>query len=279
MAQKNGNSIERFPLARRIEHLVMLLSFSTLALTGLVQKYPLSDVSIFLVGLFGGVEVMRLIHRVAAVVMMLGCGYHVLVMGYKIYVRREPLSMLPGIKDARDAFQALMYNIGRAKSRPQMGRYTFEEKAEYWAFVWGAVVMAITGFMMWNPIATTQFLPGEFIVAAKAAHGGEAVLAVLAIILWHFYHVHVKFLNKSMFTGKLSEQEMLHDHPLELADLKAGLSQGETNPAVLQQRKKIYYPIAGVLALAMLVGIYYFVTMETTAIETLPPASFLLMLM
>jgi cytochrome b subunit of formate dehydrogenase len=268
--------IERFPLARRIEHMVMLLSFSTLALTGLVQKYPLNDISIFLVSLLGGIEVLRIIHRVAAVFMLLGCGYHLLVAGYKMYVRREPLSMLPGIKDALDAWQSLRYNIGLAKSRPQMGRFTFEEKAEYWAFVWGALIMGITGFIMWNPIAATQFMPGEFIVAAKAAHGAEAVLAVLAIILWHFYHVHIKFLNKSMFTGKLSEQEMLHDHPVELADLKSGQGRGETDPAIIKRREKIYFPIAGVLALIMIIGLVYFVTLEATAIETIPPASSLL---
>jgi len=56
-----------------------------------------------------------------------------------------------------------------------MGRFTFEEKAEYWALVWGTVIMALTGFMMWNPIATAKFLPGEVYPAAKAAHGAEAV--------------------------------------------------------------------------------------------------------
>ena len=86
---------------------------------------------------------------------------------------------------------------------PQEARYTFGEKVEYWSVVWGTVIMAVTGFMMWNPISTLRFLPGEAIPAAKAAHGGEAVLAVLAIIIWHFYHVHIKTFNKSMFTGKL----------------------------------------------------------------------------
>ena len=101
--------------------------------------------------------------------------------------------------------QALLYNIGFAKTYPQMGRYTFEEKMEYWAFVWGAAVMGMTGFLMWNPITATQYLPGEFVPAAKAAHGGEAVLAVLAIIIWHMYGVHIKRFNKAMFTGMQTE--------------------------------------------------------------------------
>jgi hypothetical protein len=149
-----------------------------------------------------------------------------------------------------------------------MGRYTFEEKMEYWAFVWGTIVMVVTGFMMWNPLATVQFLPGEFIPAAKAAHGGEAVLAVLAIIIWHMYGVHVKRFNKSMFTGQMSEQDMLHEHPLELADLKAGIAERPVDPAALSKRQRIYYPVAAIISILLLAGLYGFVNAEDTALQT-----------
>lgn len=168
----------RFPLARRIEHLVMMLSFITLALTGLPQKFAGAPLSIAFVNILGGIENLRTIHHFAAIVMMLGTAWHIIVFGYMAYVRRTRLSMLPSLQDVKDGWQALMYNIGRAKSYPQMGRYTFEEKMEYWAFVWGTIIMGVTGFMMWNPITTARFLPGEVIPAAKAAHGGEALLAV-----------------------------------------------------------------------------------------------------
>ncbi len=174
---------QRFPLARRIEHVIMLLSFTTLGMTGLVQKFAFSPISQFLVGLLGGIENVRAVHHVAAILLMFGVIYHIILLGYNLYVLRMRMTMLPILQDAKDALQALMYNIGLAKSRPQMGRFTFEEKAEYWAFVWGTIVMGLTGFLMWNPIPAAKFLPGEFIPAAKAAHGGEAVLAVLAIIL------------------------------------------------------------------------------------------------
>lgn len=262
---------ERFPLARRIEHLTMLLSFTTLGLTGLIQKFATSATSQFLVGLLGGIETVRSIHHFAAIVLMFGTMYHLIVFGYQAYVLRIRLSMLPGFQDAKDAFQALLYNIGFAKSRPQMGRFTFEEKAEYWAFVWGTVVMGVTGFLMWNPITSAKFLPGEFIPAAKAAHGGEAVLAVLAIILWHMYGVHIKFFNKAMWTGKLNEQEMLHEHPLELADIKAGIAEIKPDQATIRKRQKIYFPIASVLTLGMLAGIYGFINTEETALTTIPP--------
>lgn len=256
---------ERFPLARRIEHLVMLLSFTILGLTGLPQKFATAPISIAFLNLLGGIENLRAIHHFAAVVMMLGTAWHLLVFGYLAYVRRTRLSMLPSIQDIKDGWQALMYNLGFAKSFPQMGRYTFEEKMEYWAFVWGAVVMGATGFMMWNPITTAKFLPGEVIPAAKAAHGGEAVLAVLAIIIWHMYGVHIKRFNKSMFTGKMSEQDMLHEHPLELADIKAGVAERPVDEVEMRKRQRVYLPIAAVLALFMLGGVYGFVNAEDTA--------------
>jgi formate dehydrogenase gamma subunit len=261
-------SYERFPLARRIEHLAMLLSFTTLALTGLPQKFPTANLSVAFVNLIGGIESLRVIHHTAAIVMMLGTVWHLLVFGYMSYVRRTRLSMLPSLQDAKDGIQALLYNLGFAKTFPQMGRYTFEEKMEYWAFVWGTAVMVITGFMMWNPLATVKILPGEVIPAAKAAHGGEAVLAVLAIIVWHMYGVHIKSSNKSMFTGQMSEQDMLHEHPLELADIKAGIAERPVEPVALRKRQQVYLPIAAVIALIMLGGLYRFVNAEQTALTT-----------
>ena len=269
MSNTSSRMYERFPLARRIEHLTMLLSFTTLGLTGLPQKFSSAPLSIAFVNILGGIENLRSIHHFAAIVMMLGTAWHILVFGYMAYVRRTRLSMLPSIQDIKDGWQALMYNLGFAKTFPQMGRYTFEEKMEYWAFVWGAFVMGATGFMMWNPISTVKFLPGEVIPAAKAAHGGEALLAVLAIIIWHMYGVHIKRFNKSMFTGKMSEADMLHEHPLELADIKAGIAERPVDPVAVRQRQRIYLPIAGVLALFMLGGVYGFVNAEDTALTTI----------
>ncbi len=261
----------RFPIARRIEHWVMMLSFTTLGLTGIPQKFSASNISISVIQALGGIEVLRTIHHTAAIVMMLGSVWHLLVMGYSTFVLRDKMSMLPTFQDAKDGIQALLYNIGFVKTYPQMGRYTFEEKMEYWAFVWGTAVMSITGFLMWNPITSTKYLPGEFVPAAKAAHGGEAVLAVLAIIIWHMYGVHIKRFNKAMFTGKQTEAEMLHEHPLELADIKAGIADRRPDATTIRKRQMIYYPVAAILTVAMLGGIYGFINSEQTALTTITP--------
>ena len=266
-----GRTYVRFSLAQRVEHILMLLSFSTLGLTGLPQRFASHPVSLAFVNALGGIENLRTIHHTAAIVMMLGTIFHILVVGYKIFVERQRMTMLPVFQDAKDALGTFLYNIGLGKSRPQMGRYTFEEKAEYWAFVWGAVVMGFTGFLMWNPVTAATFLPGEFIPAAKAAHGGEAVLAVLAIIVWHMYGVHIKMFNKAMWTGRLTEEEMIHEHPLELADIKAGVAERPVDPVALRKRQRIYYPVAGVLTVLMLFGVYGFIAVEETALTTIPP--------
>lgn len=261
----------RFTLSDRAQHLVMLLSFTTLAITGLVQKYALHPASIFIVRLWGGVENVRSTHHVAATLLMLVAVYHLISLGYKIFVLRRPMVMLPSLQDVKDAWTVFTHNIGLRKSGAQMGRYTFEEKAEYWALVWGILIMGLTGFIMWNPLATVQLLPGEIIPAAKAAHGAEALLAVLAIVVWHMYGVHLKRFNKSMWTGRLSEQEMLHEHPLELADIKAGMAGETAEAAVLRRRRTIYYPIATVLGVGLLFAVYGFISGEQTAITTVPP--------
>lgn len=261
----------RFTLSQRSQHLLTLLSFTTLAVTGLIQKFSQSPVSLFLLRLFGGIETARVIHHTAAAILMLVAVYHMIELGYKLFVLRVRPTMLPGLQDIKDAWMAFAYNLGFGKSRPQMGRYTFEEKAEYWALVWGILIMGLSGFLLWNPILATKFLPGEFIPAAKVAHGGEAVLAVLAIIVWHMYGVHLKRFNKSMFTGRQTETEMLDEHPLELADIKAGQSERLVDSLTLRKRQRVYYPAAGVLAIVLLGGVYGFINGEQTALKTILP--------
>jgi cytochrome b subunit of formate dehydrogenase len=263
----------RFGPSDRVQHAVMLLAFVVLAVTGLPQKYIyanrtfLDDVIDFL----GGLKTVRIIHRAAATTLMVAAVYHGLTVAYRVLVRRARLSMLPRYFDALDAWQSVRYNLGLARERPRMDRFTWEEKVEYWSLVWGTVIMIVTGFMLWNPIATARVLPGEWIPTAMVVHGGEALLAVLAVLVWHFYSVHLRSFNPSMFTGRMSEREMEEEHPLELERLRAGDVGEETDPTVLRRRRRIFVPVAAVVAAVLLAGIYWFVTFEQTAIRTLPP--------
>ena len=189
----------RFRVGARIEHIILLVSFTILAITGLPQRYAQSDWAQSMIQIMGGIETVRSIHRYAAFLLVLGSFYHLFAGAYRIYVRRERNRMLPDRKDVTDLFDYIKFNLGRSDQHPAMWKFNFGEKLEFWAVVWGTAIMAITGFMLWNPIATTNLLPGQFIPASKAAHSYEAVLAVLSIVIWHFYNVIIKHWNPSVW--------------------------------------------------------------------------------
>jgi thiosulfate reductase cytochrome b subunit/mono/diheme cytochrome c family protein len=265
-------AVTRFVRLQRIEHIILLASFSLLVFTGLPQKFASAPLSQFIIELFGGIESIRVVHRLSAIILMILSIYHVVAVLYRLIVQRVPWSMLPVVEDLKHLWHDLLFYFDRRKHKAYYGRYNYAEKAEYLAVVWGTFIMIITGFMMWNPIATTNYLPGQFIPAAKAAHGGEAVLATLAIILWHFYHVHLRHFNKSMFIGRMTRHEMEEEHPAELALIDQGKDFQPPPPAVLRRRQRIFYPIAAVIVIVSGILLLGFITFEKTAIETVPPA-------
>jgi len=269
---ERARTYPRFTASVRIQHALMAISFLVLTVTGLPQKYIYvnSDFLDAIMGLLGGIESVRIQHRIAATVLMLVTVYHLMEVAYRVLVSRVRLSMMPRFQDAVDALRRVRYNLGLVPTPPRTDRFTWEEKVEYWSLLWGTVIMIGTGFMLWNPIATARFLPGQFIPVAQVVHGGEALLAILAVVVWHFYAVHVRQWNRSMFTGELSEREMVEEHPLDLGRIKAGTNDRAVDPRELARRRRWFLPVAGVVTAALLAGIYWFVTFEQTAITTLP---------
>lgn len=263
----------RFLVSDRVLHLLLLISFTTLAITGLVQKYADFGISVTLIRAMGGIEQTRVFHHTFAVILILTSIAHAVQVGYRVYVQRKSMSMLPGLGDVTDFVAAVKYNIGLSKQKPHFPRFNFIEKIEYWAVVWGTVLMTITGYVLWNPVLITQYLPGEIVPAAKIAHGLEAVLAVLSILIWHAYYVHVKVFNKSMFTGYLTEHEMEEEHPAELEKVRRGKIWHPPAPETRYRRIKLYAPLATVFVLVSVLGTWRWLTAETTAITTVPRAA------
>ena len=220
-ARSGDESFVRFATSQRLEHALLLISFSILGFTGLIQKFNQVSLAENLIFALGGIETVRLIHRTLALILTIECVYHAVSLAYQFLTKRSRPTMLPTPRDIVDAWQMVLYFLGRRKERPLFDHFDFRQKFEYWAMVWGTIVMAVTGFAMWFPIQTTAFLSGEVIPAAKAAHGAEAILAVLSIFIWHMYHAHLAAevfpADKSIFMGKISEERMLHEHPLEYA--------------------------------------------------------------
>ena len=260
----------RFSAAQRFEHIILLVSFAGLALTGLPQKFASEGWAQTLILWMGGIESVRIVHRFLAVLLMGEAIFHGGVISYKLFVLGQRATMLPGMKDLRDVRDWMLYNLGLKSIHPRLPRYNFGEKAEYLAVVWGTLLMIVTGFMMWNPIATAELLPGETIPAARVAHGGEAVLAVLSIITWHMYNVHFKRFNRSMFTGKLSRAAMEEEHAEELETLESGSEPPPLPSEVIARRRRRFWPYATVVTLILTIGLIWFITFEQTSISTVP---------
>jgi formate dehydrogenase gamma subunit len=261
----------RFRTGARIEHIILLVSFTILVVTGLPQKYAETGIGQSLIDLMGGIETVRLIHRYAAFVLIAGTAYHFFTGAYRFFVKRERMRILPDKKDVVDAKDTVAHNLGFKDEHPKMRKFNFGEKIEYWAVVWGTGVMIITGFMLLNPVATTSILPGEFIPAALAAHGWEAVLAAAAIVIWHFYNVLIKQFNPSMWTGKLPKGQMEEEHALELERLDSGGSPWQVvQQPILQRRRRIFIVASLIIGAIVLAGIVWIFTFEETAITTVP---------
>jgi cytochrome b subunit of formate dehydrogenase len=270
-AQPAQASYKRFGAAQRFEHILLLVTFSGLALTGIPQRYAGEQWGQTLIALMGGIESIRIVHRILATILMAESIYHGGVITYKLFVLGREATMIPGLNDIRDVFQWIAFNLGLRREHPHLPKYNFGEKLEYLAVVWGTIVMVITGFALWNPIATTNFLPGEVVPAALAAHSGEALLAVLSIITWHMYNVHVKRFNKSMFTGQITHEEMEEEHGGELNRILSGDVEEELPQEVINRRNKFFIPYAFITASILVVGLILFVTFEDTAITTIDP--------
>lgn len=263
----------RFSSIQRAQHVLLIISFTLLALTGLPQKFAGSEWAENLIVWMGGIETVRTIHHFSAMVLVIVSIAEFIMVGQKIYVERARWTIFPRLQDAFDAFNQFFFNLGLRNDEPKYDRYSWGEKFEYWALVWGTFIMALTGFILWNPILATKFLSGEWIPVAKAAHGGEAILAVLAILIWHFYNVHLKTFNKAMFTGKMSRHEMQEEHGLELELIEQGKASYQAPVEIQQRRRRRFLPFAIVTAALLIFGLYLFVTAETTAISTVPPVN------
>lgn len=260
----------RFAVSDRVLHGLLLVAFTVLALTGLPQKWAEAGWAVAMIRAMGGIEQTRVIHHTAAVVLIVTSIAHAVQVGYRIYVQRQPMTMLPTLRDVVDFVDAVKYNAGLSKTRPAYPRFNFIEKVEYWAVVWGTILMTITGYVLWNPVLITTYLPGEVVPAAKIAHGMEAILAVLSIITWHFYFVHFARFNKSMFSGHLTAEEMEEEHSLELEDRLAGRVWQPPAPEVRYRRLRLYAPLATLFVIVSLLATWRWLTAEATAITTVP---------
>jgi len=216
--------VVRMEKEQRVQHFLLLTSFFTLVITGFALKFPDST---FARALLMGEAVRGIIHRIAATVLVGVSLYHVYYLAARKSGRRMLFDMLPVPKDATDLLNNLRYYLGLGGKPARFSRFTYGEKMEYLALVWGTFVMATTGFMLWFKVAAGNLVPRWWLDVATAIHFYEAILATLAILVWHFYQVmfdpDIYPMNWAWWDGKMSVEVYSHEHADDRATVQAAV--------------------------------------------------------
>jgi cytochrome b subunit of formate dehydrogenase len=219
---EHPREVTRMTRNQRWQHFILLGSFIILVITGFALKYPDSWLSM-IPGM--GERVRGIIHRIAGVAMVGASVYHLIYAILTRDGRKLILNMLPEPKDAADVIGTMRYYLGLGGRKPEFKRFTYAEKAEYWALIWGVFVMAATGIALWAKVTVGHLLPRWWLDVATAIHFYEAVLASLAIVVWHFYQVFLDPdaypMNWAWYDGKMSVHHYREEHGLDSETLLA----------------------------------------------------------
>ena len=221
--------VVRLTRKQRIQHVLLIVCFAALVITGFALKFPDSWIG----ALLGGNEGLRRgIHRVAAVLMLVVGAYHLLYVAITKEGRKGLKDIFPRTKDLADVWRNMAFYSGLSSRKPEFGQFSYAEKVEYWALVWGTIIMGATGLIIWFKLGVFAFLPRWAVEAAVAIHFYEAILATLAIVVWHFYQVifdpDVYPLNWAFIDGRISSKLYKEEHELAYKQMMASKGTIET---------------------------------------------------
>jgi cytochrome b subunit of formate dehydrogenase len=214
---REGPQVSRMTANAVAQHTVLAVSFVLLVITGFALRYSERWPFHALFGWDGGSRVRGLAHRGAAIVFVVSCAWHVFYLRTR-EGRRFFRDMLPRPADFVHLAGVVRYNLGRSSERPRFPRFSYVEKAEYWALLWGALVMFVTGLCLWFDNALVHWVPKGFVEVMLVIHFYEAVLAALAIAVWHLYSTvfspSVYPGNPAWITGTMPAAMHEHEHGL-----------------------------------------------------------------
>jgi len=218
---------QRFNVIDRVQHVILIVIFFALTFSGWALKYPEVENSKWLATLMGGAKTAGIIHRAAGLALLLLFVLHVLYMAYMLLTGKMKVKLnstiIPLPKDVTDMIKNIMYFIGLSKTKPQFGRFTYAHKFDYWAVFWGMGIIGLSGLFLTFPVQAAYLFPSWSVnwiwEVLFVMHSDEALLAIVFILFFHFYNEHLRFdkfpMNMSWITGKISIEDMKHEHPLE----------------------------------------------------------------
>jgi len=222
---EEGEMFQRFNRNFRFQHMVMFTSVILLIITGMPLKFPNFLLSRFVINFWGGIRNSTIVHRVGAGMLIYFMVHHLFYTILTRDGRRDFWLLLPSLQDAKDIAQNVRHFLGKTPDKPRFGRFSYIEKFDYWAVYWGCIIMIGSGLVLWFENVVMRFFPKYVTDVAHEMHSDEALLATLAIVIWHFYNVHF---NPDRFPGtllwwhgQLSEHEMKEEHPLEYDEIMA----------------------------------------------------------
>ena len=239
--EEGSGFVLRFHRYDRMLHGCLMASFLTLALTGIPLLFPQAPWASTLANLLGGYRVTGVLHRMAAITLMLVFFTHLFRLGHRLLVRKDygllwgPRSLVPQPVDLIQILQHFRWFVGLGP-RPHFDRYSYWEKFDYWSVFWGMAIIGTSGLMLWFPAIFARVLPGWIFNIALVIHGEEALMAMVFIFTVHFFNGHLrpdKFpMDLVIFTGRVSVKELKHERPAEYERLVAehGLEKVLTNP-------------------------------------------------
>jgi cytochrome b subunit of formate dehydrogenase len=216
--------VRRFDARTRWLHVVTMVTFLGLAATGLPLLFSEAAWAQLLAGVFGGFHGAGLVHRVFGAVLLGAVVWHVTDVFWRSLVRGEkglfwgPDSMVPQPRDVSDFYGMMKWFAGLGP-QPRFEHFTYWEKFDYWAVLWGTALMGAAGLILWFPVAASRVLPGWMFNIALFVHGAEASLAIGFIFVVHFFNGHLrpeKFpMDLVIFTGTVATDELRHERAAE----------------------------------------------------------------
>ncbi|MFV2071912.1 MAG: cytochrome b/b6 domain-containing protein [Thermoanaerobaculales bacterium] len=219
------------------QHTFLMVSFLVLVVSGFSLRYDQGFMAGFFFGWEGGFEIRGGVHRIAAMVFIITVIWHAIFLT-TTRGRRYLADMMPVKRDLEFFSHRILHSLGLRPRSDSVQRFSYVEKAEYWALVWGTAVMVVTGLMLWFDNWFIGFLPKGFLDVALVIHFWEAWLASLAILVWHMYSVvfnpHVYPMNPSWITGTMPEEMYEHEHPGHLEEARR-----ETDEALERQIERV----------------------------------------